>query len=117
MSKEELLEASGKIGLDVCVLVFAYSLHILSAILDLSGAECDWYSRSGSLLVIFSAYLETRTFSFRQKLNQMALKETAGWDARPQDYVMPKKRALLDKFVLLTLIYGTVVWGYGDLLL
>ncbi|MBB3062581.1 hypothetical protein [Microbulbifer rhizosphaerae] len=115
MKPEEVLDSSGKIGLDLLVLGAAYVIHMGSAYIAFSLGG-DWYARSGSLLVMFSVYLEYRNFSFTQELNQLAQKEGELSDAEMEELTLPKKRRYLNIVVLVTLVYGTLVWGYGDLL-
>ncbi|MBL1292964.1 MAG: hypothetical protein COB61_003735 [Thiotrichales bacterium] len=83
MDRDEMLSAANRIGVEVFTLLFAYGINLVSLYSSVATMEGHWFSRSGSMLVMFGAFL---------------------------------KRKMLDRVVLFTLIYGTVVWGYGDLL-
>ncbi len=116
MDRDEILRAANKIGIDLFILIVAYMVNFMSAYSSAVSSEGHWFSRSGSLFVIFGAFLEFRNYSFRQKLNQAAQESTKYYGAEPEKWVLPNKREVLDRVILFTLVYGTVVWGYGDLL-
>lgn len=116
MDREEILNSANKIGVEIVTLIFAYGINMISLYSSSVTTEGHWFARSGSLLVMFGAFLEFRNISFRQILNQIAQQSTKYYGAEPEKWVLPKKREILDHVVLFTLVYGTVVWGYGDLL-
>lgn len=116
MDREEVLKSANNIGIEIITLIFAYGVNTISLYSSFITTEGHWFARSGSLLVMFGAFLEFRNFSFRKKLDQIAQQSTKYYGAKPEKWVSPKKREILDRVVLFTLVYGTVVWGYGDLL-
>lgn len=75
-----------------------------------------WFARSGSLVVLFGAFLEYNSLSTQQKLNEKIGSTIGYWQDNPIQYKVPESRNILNKIVLTTLVIGTLIWGYGDLL-
>ena len=64
-------------------------------------------------MVILGAYLEYQNFNYQQYLRE---KRDATWKPRDEYINALNKRKLFDKGILASLILGTLIWGYGDLL-
>lgn len=79
----------------------------------------DWFTRSGAIMGLVGAAVTFRLANFYQRTLAMALKEGLVSVPREIELVLepPKSYVLLSYFGYLTGIVGTVIWGYGDLLL
>ncbi|HCH22922.1 MAG TPA: hypothetical protein DE179_01325 [Oceanospirillaceae bacterium] len=113
---EKRLENAGQYGAEIFLVVLAYLSMLLSALLSMLSGDELWFSRSGSLAVIFCAIAEYRNITVQQGMNEVAQDSTSRWDATPEKWVVPASRKKFEKFVLFSIILATVVWGYGDLL-
>jgi len=115
MDREQILAEAEKFRLEAFFLFVAYIILLLSGAASFITGEGLWFSRSGSLAVLISAIIEYRNYSLQQKLNEIAQESTAYWNAEPERWQVPKSRKAFDKMVLITIILGTLIWGYGDL--
>lgn len=102
---------------------------LISIVFDIKTDDCiSWFSRSGSLLVLFAAIVEYRLTSYifediRTANIKNAVKNKAAFqdnkllqtltDKKP---VLPKSRAILTLTSHIFIILGTAIWGYGDLI-
>ena len=116
MDRDVILEKASKFRIEACILIATYIFLVFSAIASSKTGDGTWFSRSGSIAVLISAIIEFRNFSTQQVLNEIAQESTKYWDAKPEKYVVPENRKLFDRSVLVTIVIGTLIWGYGDLL-
>lgn len=116
MDREKILAEASKFSLELCFLILAYLIMAISAIASAQTGDGLWFGRSGSLAVLLSAIIEYRNYSVQQKLNEIAQESTAYYGAEPEKWKIPLSRKMFDRAVLSTIIIGTLVWGYGDLL-
>jgi hypothetical protein len=116
MDREEVLKRAEIVTWEVLLLVLAYVVCIISAVASVKTCDGSWFSRSGSLMVLFAAIVEYRNFGIQQKLNEIAQESTNYWNAEPEKWRVPNKRKIFDRIVIITLVIGTLIWGYGDLL-
>lgn len=116
MDREKILSEASKFSLEVFFLILAYIIMIISAIVSAKTGDGLWFGRSGSLAVLISAIIEYRNYSIQQKLNEIAQESTAYYDSEPEKWKIPLSRKMFDRTVLSTIVIGTLVWGYGDLL-
>lgn len=98
-----------------CLLV-AYVACLGSAIVSLRTGDGSWFARSGSLMVLLAAVAEYWNFGVTQKLNERAVEATKYYNATPEKWRVPTKRRFVHGALVFTLIAGTLIWGYGDLL-
>ena len=74
--------------------------------------ECEHTQRAGSLVVLFSVILYHRQYMFlypMARFSDMAFHPEG-------DGQMPKKRKKLQHIAIDFLVFGTLMWGYGDLM-
>jgi len=116
MDREEILEEAGKFGVEVFALISTYLFLIVSAIASSTTGDGLWFSRSGSIVVIVSVIIEFRNYSIQQKLNEIAQDSTNYYGAEPDKWQVPIQRKIFDRTILFTIVFGSLVWGYGDLL-
>ena len=116
MVQEEILRRSGFILGDIILLGTAYGFLSISLWHSWVFNDGQWLQRSGSLMVIFGAILEYRFFFAQQKLNEIAQESTKRYGAQPERYRLPKSRRVIIVLTHFTLLLGTLLWGYGDLL-
>lgn len=64
-------------------------------------------------MIILGAYLEYRNFGIQQYLRE---KRDETWKPNPEIVAKLKCCILFDILILLSLISGTAIWGYGHLL-
>jgi hypothetical protein len=78
----------------------------------------DWFSRSGSVMALVGAAVTFRLANFYQRGLAATLKE--GLVSIPRGIELglepPKSYQVLSYFGYVTGIVGTVIWGYGNLL-
>lgn len=108
--------------------VKAYAIAILTlvlgAVLSVSFDDWLWLSRSGSLVVINGIILTSHQIIDhinRLKLNQLppARQFVRDWaDSEKQHMIHDPKEGVwqYEKYGLYMLIFGTLVWAFGDLL-
>ena len=116
MDRETILAKAEKFRMEAFFLFLAYVIMFISAVASVKTGDSLWFARSGSLAVLISAIIEYRNYSVQQQLNEIAQKSTAYFGAKPEKWKVPMARKMFDRAVLSTIIIGTLVWGYGDLL-
>jgi len=98
---------------EVMLLIVAYATPISFYFYSGSTNEGHWFSRSGSLMVILGAILEYRNFGIQQYLRE---KRDKTYKPNPEIVDKLKSRMPFDVLILASLVLGTAIWGYGDLL-
>ena len=98
---------------EIALLIAAYAIPIASYIYSGATNEGHWFSRSGSLMVILGAILEYRNFGIQQYLRE---RRDETWKPNPEIVAKLKSRMPFDILILASLVFGTAIWGYGDLL-
>ncbi|HED08569.1 MAG TPA: hypothetical protein ENI57_10675 [Ignavibacteria bacterium] len=75
------------------------------------------FSRSGSLMVLFAVIAEYNLLSGRDKYHSEKLKKYSRGEQVNFMEIHPKKgHQYLETTAHITVIIGTIIWGYGDLL-
>lgn len=90
-------------------LLAAYVWMIIGLYWDLSGSECNWFQRSGAI-VVFSAVL-TEFFV----VDNYKVRAHVADFVKITDFYR-KIQKLFFYFGFFSILLGTVVWAYGDLL-
>jgi hypothetical protein len=116
MNRETELAKASNFIIEALLLFCAYVIMLVSAYASVKTSDALWFSRSGPLVVLICVFIQFRNYTTQQKLNEIAHESTAYYGAKPEKWKVPKIRKTFDKAVLFTIILGTVVWGYGDLL-
>ena len=116
MGREEILRRSGFILGDIILLGVAYGILSISLWFSWVFNDGQWLQRSGSLVVIFGVILEYKFFVTQQKLNEVAQESTKRYGAQPERYRLPKSKRVISGLTHFTVVLGTLLWGYGDLL-
>lgn len=100
--------------IDILLFIFAYGAIIISGIISYKTSDPSWFSSSGSLMVIFSGALEFRQSRIQQRRNEIATigSGTVGGGVAPLDLPIYRQRIIWAAHV--SLIFGTLIWGYGD---
>lgn len=78
----------------------------------------NWFMRSGSLMVLFSVIAEFLLLEGRDEyLNQRLSKSKVPNQQNSLDSIHPSHtHKLLEIISHISVVIGTVIWGYGDLL-
>jgi len=97
---------------EILLLILAYVTPLVFFGYSCFTSEGHWFSRSGSLMVVFGAIVEYRNFGVQQYLRE---KRDETWKPRETFIKELKKRQPFDILTLSSLVIGTVIWGYGDL--
>jgi energy-coupling factor transporter transmembrane protein EcfT len=100
----------------IVFLIIAWLIVLISFYL-----EAIWgsllFSRSGSLMVLFAFIAEYYLLRTRDKYHGNQLKTFSRGNQVNFEEVHPSKsHQYLEKVSHITVIIGTVIWGYGDLL-
>ena len=109
MNKEIEDSSRWEIALLVLIYIIPIGFYYYSSVMK----EGHWFSRSGSLMIILGAFLEYRNFGVQQYLRE---KRDETWKPNPEIVRKLVSRFVFDMLILLSLICGTAIWGYGDLL-
>jgi hypothetical protein len=118
MSVEEPVDKG--LGRSVCIAWALIALSILVPIFSLilpypplAGIDAgDWFSRSGAVTTVFALLAEAELIRARLSITPGTFSDE-GLDAKRRKY-LPKLR-YPDRLVFWLVIFGTLVWGYGDL--
>jgi len=89
----------------ICIFIISIRADVIGDIME------SWISRSGSILVIFGAYLEYRQH-FKTPSNTLSVGGKLLGGFAPE---MSKERKRFHKTAITFVIIGTLIWGYGDL--
>ena len=77
--------------------------------------EGNWFSRSGAVMVLLALFVEFRIGTAQQEANSDAT-FIAGFANLPMSGDLPLAKQIIAKTALWVAIFGTLIWGYGDLL-
>ena len=100
----------------IIFLIIAWLLVLLSLYLEIIWRG-TLFSRSGSLMVLFAFIAEYYLLRTRDRYHSNQLKAYSRGDQVNFEEVHPSKsHQYLEKVSHITIIIGTVMWGYGDLL-
>ena len=100
----------------VIFLIISWSLVIISLYLEaLLGVAL--FSRSGSLMVLFAVIAKYNLLGERDKYHSEQLQKYSRGEQVNFIEIHPKKgHQYLETAAHITVIIGTIIWGYGDLL-
>ena len=89
------------------------SALLFSAIVSYSLKDGEWFQRSGSLCVLFSVILELH----HTYLRQLQPSNSVSVQGRPAVFDPPVSRldVWFHRFAWFGIVFGTIVWGYGDI--
>jgi len=68
-------------------------------------------------MVLLAVMVEYTNFSVQQNIYSKATEGSGAINGGVGPVTQPKYRQLLTKFTHFTVVFGTFIWGYGDLLL
>ncbi|CAA6812401.1 MAG: Unknown protein [uncultured Campylobacterales bacterium] len=112
-SKVEKHPVSDKITLfEYLIMILCYLVLIISL---LYGNE-DLFQRSGSLVIIFVVFTQNKQTILQQKIIQYYNDKIGYHQDCPIEYKKSYQRKIFDSLILFTIVLGTVIWGYGDLI-
>ena len=97
-----------------CLLILAIASSFLVSLgFSVAHNSGDWFQRSGSLIVLFSVILE-----IRQTLSKQPKPTTATLNDVPIATSLPVSKAVkwFHRVAWIGIAFGTLIWGYGDLL-
>ena len=114
-----LQDIKNKLLVDSVLLTVAIILPLISSLYTLipeteTETQESWFQRSGSILVILGAYVEYKLISMGDYFDLYDGKYSVPFDM-PEPYRLSYK--YLSRIALAVIITGTLIWGYGDLLL
>ncbi len=108
---------SNKLKLQAAALFGAWVFSLISLSLDITLTR-SLFSRSGSMLVLVAIIISYQLMATRNTYhNQQLDKYKAGNDvnfARQHPTIFHQKLEIIAQF---TAVIGTVIWGYGDLII
>ena len=94
-------------------LVFAWVGIVVSYVVAINyGAQ--WFSRTGSMLVLFSVMAEYALLTGRHDLLIEKIMKRSGIMAGIGNVSPTKKHQNQEKFAHISAILGTFIWGFGD---
>lgn len=93
----------------------AIAIAVIGIGISLLTGEWKWFSRSGSLIVAFGIYVAFFDIdSWEYRLRRGA--EDRGDEIRGEDQFFHHIRRWFTKSHLTIILYGTLIWGFGDLI-
>ncbi len=103
--------------LPVFCLVASWAVVLISIYLEIISSQA-WIFRSGSLMVLFAVVAEYNLLKGRDEHHRDQLIEYASTGQVNFDRIHPSKsHQRLETISHVTVIIGTLIWGYGDMLL
>ncbi|MFT7043664.1 MAG: hypothetical protein ACJAW7_002426 [Candidatus Azotimanducaceae bacterium] len=102
-----------------CIPLFLISIAVVAAAYNSILIPCEekpaiWFQRSGSVVVVFAVWIEYKLFNINGYINPTGL--IASFDEiNNQKYGTIHKIA--SGLAAILAVSGTVIWGYGDLLI
>jgi len=99
------------------VIAVAIFVVIISVIADHYTNGCNWFARSGSLVVLLAVFVEFKISPHiyddiqRAQFLQSKVDMSIPFKAKP---TKAKKQVTLATHI--SLVVGTLIWGYGDLI-
>lgn len=108
------------IDFTISALITAWGIAGFSIYIDKTTGS-DWFGRSGSLIVLFAVMSEYLLLKAKNEhIYNLIVK--GRWNAenslRPTGVLAPDKTHLIkEKAAHVSVVLGTLIWGYGDLLL
>lgn len=111
------LDISRRTKCDVAYLAGAYVGVFGSLLYSIYMHDPTWFSRSGSIMVLFAAIIEYWNLKLQQTINEKATEGAGALRGGVGLLSQPIYRQKLSRFTHFTVVLGTVIWGYGDLLL
>lgn len=107
----------GRTAADAVWLLLAYTIAIASFALSNVDPDADWFRRSGSIMILLAVIVEYQNATLQQRINEKATlgSGTVGGGVAPLD--QPHYRRWLVNIAHFTIIVGTMIAGYGDILI
>lgn len=102
---------------DLIFLAGAYLFVFASLALAFWLREAHFFARSGSIMVLLAVMIEYANFGIQQSIYSKATEGSGTLNGGVGPVIQPQCRQLLMKFTHCTVIFGTFIWGYGDLFL
>jgi len=106
-----------KLKLQSIALLGAWGFSVLSLLYDLK-TNGDLFSRSGSMLVLVAIIISYQLMTTRNAYHNKQLdkyRKGNDVDFRQQHPTIYHQR--LETFAQFTAVIGTIIWGYGDLVI
>lgn len=105
---------SKKLWIEYTLLFFGFLWSLVSYFYSISGEPDIWFARSGAILVLFAIIVEYRLSKMLQtEINNSNVVAGLGI---PAGVSVPKANSILSIVTHITVLLGTIVWAYGDLL-
>ena len=100
---------------EVCCVLVAIIIGVISYFYAMQTNEPLWFSRAGSLMVLFSIMAEYSNYNVQVSINSAVTEGlgTIGGGVGPLK--QPKFRKNWSRITHVTAAAGTIIWGYGDL--
>ena len=100
---------------EIILLFFAFIWVLFSCFFPLTDDKAMWFARSGAIMVLFSVAVEFKlTKKHKKKINSSMHLAGSGLSVTAR---ATKEQTLVGNIAHLFIIIGTIVWGYGDLIL
>jgi hypothetical protein len=107
-----------KIHFFVALVIIFFALPIGAFYFNFtSDSLYSWVQRSGSLITIAGIYFEVRAIQFITKINCTPNMHCFDYSPKYSGKKLIKKVFLLQYATHSLIAFGTIVWGYGDLIL
>ena len=107
------LEKMGKLKAEGALLIVGWAWMFVSLNSSFGYEPATFFARSGAVMVVLGIFVEFQLAKESQKMtyNNFVAK-TEGYKSIP---FLPVRHKILSWVAHLSVVLGTVVWGYGDL--
>jgi hypothetical protein len=114
----DTVRIKNNIHLYILLVVICFSLPVIAFYFNFTMDSLHtWVQRSGSIITIVGIYLEVRAIRFITQINCTPNLNCFDYSPKYSSEKLIKKVFLFQYFTHFLIAFGTVVWGYGDLIL
>ncbi len=100
---------------EVVLLSIAFVWVLFSYFFPFTNEETMWFARSGSIMVGISVIVEFRlTVRHKKRINTSLFMASTGVGTTTRS---TKEQKLIGNIAHFFIISGTIIWGYGDLII
>jgi hypothetical protein len=100
---------------EVVIVICGFLALFTSIVFAIKLNDMSWFSRSGSLMVLCAIIAEYSNLRVQQFINQRATSGAGAIGGGISSLLQSKFRRFWSYITHFEVIFGTLIWGYGDL--
>lgn len=113
---EAKIDSANECFIEFLLIVFGVVSVFASLYFSCVLNDFSWLSRSGSLMVLAAIVAEYRIATKQQDVNEAANTEVSNIITRFKPVVLERNVRRIQLAAHVSVVVGTLIWGYGDLL-